>query len=216
MEPASVIIVGAGGFGREVLDVIEAINAANDETVKMLGFVDDGAVNEQLLERRGTRLLGPISLVPSLGCAYIIGIGGGAVRHRIADLLAAAGCRALTVIHPAATLGGDNHLGEGCVLTAGTRVTNNVTLGRHVHLNINSTVGHDTVIGDHCSVFPGATLSGNVTMGAGVTIGTGANVLPGITIGEGAFVGAGAVVTKDVEPGATVVGSPARPLGSRA
>jgi acetyltransferase-like isoleucine patch superfamily enzyme len=58
-------------------------------------------------------------------------------------------------------------------------------------------------------------VSGNVTIGAGATIGTGANVLPGVTIGEGAFVGAGAVVTKDVEPGQTVVGSPAKPIRAR-
>lgn len=211
MGSGSVVIIGAGGFGREVLDVIDAINAAGG-SLEMLGFADDGPVDEALLLRRRTRLLGPVSAVPSLLAQYVIGIGNGEVRRRIDDALQAAGCHAATLVHPAATVGGDSRIGEGCVLTAGSRVTTNVTLGRHVQLHVNSTVGHDTVIDDYVSVFPGATVSGSVRLGRRVTIGTGANVLPGLTIGDGAFVGAGAVVNKDVEPGVTVVGSPARPL----
>lgn len=214
VRSGSVVIIGAGGFGREVLDVIEAINAAGG-SLEVLGFVDDGQVDEQLLVRRGTRLLGPVSSVASLGALYVVGIGSSDVRRRIDDALTISGCRAATLIHPAATVGGDNDISAGCVLTAGSRVTTNIALGRHVHLHINSTVGHDCVLGDHVSVFPGATISGNVTIGVGATIGTGANVLRGLTIGAGAFVGAGAVVTKDVEPGVTVVGSPARPLLQR-
>ncbi len=99
---------------------------------------------------------------------------------------------------------------EGCILTAGARVTTNITLGRHTQLHVNCTIGHDSVLDDFVSVYPGATVSGNVHLAEGVTIGTGANVLPGVTVGAGAFVGAGAVVTADVEPGVTVVGVPAR------
>lgn len=206
-----VVIIGAGGFGREVLDVIEAINAAGGSLV-MLGFLDIGQVDEELLLRRGTTLLPRHSSPRSLGAQYIIGIGDTLSRRRIDQDLQTSGCDANTVIHPAATLGGDNHLGDGCVLTAGSRITNNVRLGRHVHLNLNSTVGHDCVVGDYVSVFPGATVSGNVQIGTGVTVGTGANILPGIMVGDWARIGAGAVVTKDVDPGVTVVGSPARPL----
>ncbi len=112
-----------------------------------------------------------------------------------------------------ATVGGDNRIGEGCILAAGARVTTNITLGRHVDLHVNSTVGHDSVLDDFASVYPGATVSGNVHLCEGVTIGTGANVLPGVTVGAGAFVGAGAVVIADVEPGVTVAGVPARPTG---
>ncbi len=143
---------------------------------------------------------------------YVIAIGAGEVRRRLDERLTAAGRQALTLIHPMATVGGDNRIAEGCILTAGSRVTTNITLGRHTQLHVNSTIGHDSVLDDFVSVYPGATVSGNVHLGEAVTIGTGANVLPGVTIGAGAFVGAGAVVTADVEPGVTVVGVPARPI----
>jgi sugar O-acyltransferase (sialic acid O-acetyltransferase NeuD family) len=146
----------------------------------------------------------------------VIGIGAGDVRRRLDGIVTGAGRgagrRPLVLIHPMATVGGDCRIGEGCILTAGVRVTTNITLGRHTQLHVNSTIGHDSVLDDYVSVYPGATVSGNVHLGDGVTIGTGANVLPGLTIGAGAFVGAGAVVTVDVDPGVTVAGVPARPI----
>jgi sugar O-acyltransferase (sialic acid O-acetyltransferase NeuD family) len=165
--------------------------------------------------RRGARLLGDSEALQSLEVSYVVAIGSGFARRSVAERLTGAARGPATLLHPSATIGGDNQVGLGSILAAGSRVTTNITLGPHVHLHVNSTVGHDSTLGEYVSVFPGATLSGNVTIGAGATIGTGANVLPGVTIGEGAFVGAGAVVTRDVEPGHTVVGSPAKPIRAR-
>lgn len=207
-----IVIVGAGGFGREVLDVIEAINAAGG-SLDFVGFLDDGDVDHEQLRRRNAALLGPTSMLADIDAAYVIGIGSGEVRRKLAATFDSMGVQAATLIHPVATIGGDSHLSPGCVVAAGARVTTNIRLGRHTQLHVNSTVGHDSVLEDYVSVYPGATVSGNVSLADGVTVGTGANVLPGINVGARAFVGAGAVVTCDVASDITVVGSPARPHG---
>jgi sugar O-acyltransferase (sialic acid O-acetyltransferase NeuD family) len=212
----ALVIVGAGGFGREVLDVVEAMNDAGAE-IDFVGYVDDAETSVPLLDRRGAPYLGPVGGLTVAGrvderAGFVIGIGAGEVRRRLDAILTSAGRRPLVLIHPMATVGGDCRIGEGCVLAAGARVTTNITLGRHTQLHVNATIGHDSVLDDFVSVYPGATVSGSVHLADAVTIGTGANVLPGVSIGAGAFVGAGAVVIADVEPGVTVVGVPAKPI----
>ncbi|MFZ4720849.1 MAG: NeuD/PglB/VioB family sugar acetyltransferase [Ilumatobacteraceae bacterium] len=213
-----IVIVGAGGLGREVLDIVDALGVAG-QPVRCLGFLDDGPVRDDLLAPRGIGVLGGVrSGLPAdltAGTRFIIGIGDGAVRRTIDAALTAAGWRPMTLIHPVTSAGFGCNVGDGCIQAAGARITTNVSLGRHTQLHVNVAVGHDAVLEDFVSVLPGATISGNVRLGEGVTVGTGANVLPGITVGAGAFVGAGAVVTRDVAPGVTVVGSPARPLPAR-
>jgi sugar O-acyltransferase (sialic acid O-acetyltransferase NeuD family) len=211
MSSGRLAIVGAGGLGREVLDIVEAINAIGG-SIDFVGFVDDGQVNGQRLARRNAALVGNTDMLQSCGAAYVIGIGRGDIRRRLVAKFDDLRLRAATLVHPAATIGGDTVVGDGSIVTAGARVTTNVRIGTHVQLHVNSTVGHDSVLDRFVSVYPGATVSGDVRLEEGVTLGTGANVLPGVTVGANAYVGAGAVVTRDVAPGVTVVGSPAVPL----
>jgi acetyltransferase-like isoleucine patch superfamily enzyme len=101
------------------------------------------------------------------------------------------------------------------VITAGCILTNQIRIGAHVHLNLDSTIGHDVLVEDFVTVAPGVHISGNVTLGGGNNIGTGAAIIQGVRIGAGSVVGAGAVVTEDVPPDVVAVGVPARVIKQR-
>lgn len=207
-----VVVVGAGGFGREVLDVLR------DQRVSIRGVVDDGpsAQNLALLERQDVEYLGPTSVLAERfsprDIEYLIGIGNSRVRRSLAEALSAASFIAATAVHSSATFGSGVDIGRGTIVCAGVRVTTNVVLGRHVHLNPNVTVGHDVVMEDYVSVNPGGTISGSVVIRAGTLIGANAFVRQNLEVGAESIVGAAAAVMRDVEPQTTVVGVPARVL----
>lgn len=205
------VVVGAGGFGREVLDVIDAVNR-NAPTFHVVGVVDDALQSSELLKRRGVAHLGPVERLRDVDAMFVVGIGDPHTRAVVADLAHAWGREAVTLVHPAATMGFDVSLGAGTVVTAGVRITTNVVIGRHVHLNLNATIGHDAILGNCVTINPGATISGKAVVEDEVTIGTNAAVIQGVHLGRGAIVGAGAAVVRDVPPGVTAVGVPAKPL----
>lgn len=207
------VVIGAGGFGRETLDVVEAINAAQP-TFDLLGVIDDAPseVNVQRLAARGVAHLGSAAdwIASSASASFIVGVGSPEVRKRIVAQFTAAGMTAATAVHPAAHIGSRVQIGQGSVVCAGVHISTNVRLGIHVHLNPNATVGHDSQLDDYVSVNPGAILSGDVVVEERVLAGAGSVVLQGLRVGAGATIGASACVVRDVEPGSTVKGVPAR------
>lgn len=208
------VVVGAGGFGRETLDVVEAINGALPEpTFELVGVVDanPSAENIARLTARGTSYLGTDSawLAGGNRAQYLIGVGSPKARRRVDDAFRAAGLIAAVAIHPSAIIGSMAKIGAGSVICGGVQVSTNVTLGRHVHLNPNATVGHDSVLNDFVSINPAATISGEVVVGTGTLVGAGAVVLQGLSLGEGALIGASACVIRNVVDYAVVKGVPA-------
>lgn len=145
---------------------------------------------------------------------FVVAIGGGRGEDRltIATRLQAAGLEPLSLVHPRAFVAGSATLGAGSQVLGGACVAAAASLGAQVIVNTRASVDHDCRLADGVHVGPGATLAGEVVVERCGFIGAGAVILPGRRIGAAATVGAGAVVTRDVPPGATVIGNPARPL----
>ena len=211
------VVVGVGGFGREVLDVVDAVNFAGaDHAWTIVGVADDAPTeaNLELLRKRSISFLGNTRDLTSAdlgpGLHYVVGIGNPAVRRMIADRLDAAGLVPATLVHPTVTMGHDVEVGAGSVLCAGVRLTTHIRLGRHVHINLNATVGHDSRLGDFVSANPLASISGDCVIEDDVLVGVSGVILNGLTVGRGAVVGGCACVVKDVPPGVVVKGIPAR------
>ena len=200
----SLVIVGAGGHGREMFDAVRS-------GWEVEGFVDDDPGVTERLEAIGSRRLGEIGWLEANPRRYALGIGTSAARRAISGRLDAAGCEVVTVSHPGAHVGPAVRLGGGVVLYDRCTLTTNVDIGPHTHLNVGCVVQHDSVVGSFVQMSPGVFVNGDCEIGDDVFLGTGAVVTRGCRIGDGATVGAGAVVLGDVEPGSRVFGVPAEP-----
>jgi sugar O-acyltransferase (sialic acid O-acetyltransferase NeuD family) len=205
------VILGAGGFARETLDVVEAINE-REPTFIVRGFADDAASDlaVQRLADRGHRHLGSIAdvLASDQSSTFVIAVGSPAHRAAIAARVDID--RMATLVHPSAVIGSLSSIGRGTVICAGVLISTNVTIGRHGHLNPGAIVGHDSVLADVVSLNPGSVVSGDVRIDERVLVGAKAVILQGLRISEGVTIGAAACVTKDARPGQTLVGVPAR------
>ena len=203
-----VIIVGAGGHGHVMLDVLLCQDLA-----EVVGFLDD---REELLgttSRAGVLIMGGTDwsrLAPDTAEAFVVAIGNNSRRRGKYQAAIEAGLVPWSAVHPSAVIADNAKLGEGIQVVGGVVINPFAEVGCDVILNTSCTVDHDSRIGDHAFLGPGVHLGGEVEVGEMVLLGLGAIVLPGAKIGEGAVVGAGAVVTKDVEAWTMVVGVPAR------
>lgn len=206
-------IYGASGFGREVMPVVRTQCA---DQITELVFIDD---NPNAAELNGHAVLTFAEFCdrPAADRAIAIAIADAAVRERLAGRCADAGVAQFDVRAANVSVGDAVVVGPGAILQPFVTLTANITIGRCFHANIYSYVAHDCVIGDFVTFAPSVQCNGNVHIHDHAYIGTGAILRQGtpdkpLTIGAGAIVGMGAVVTKDVAPGVTVIGNPARPL----
>lgn len=209
--PRALVIVGAGGQGREMLDTVEALNRV-ERTWNFLGFLADDERSADLVGARGVSILGPVSRLGQLDADYVIGIGDPAVRRTVDELATAAGRVPATLVHPSAQVGSEVTLGAGAYVAPTAVLTTNVAVGRHTIVNVGASLSHDVVVGDFATIGPGTRLAGNVRVGDDADLGVGVVARPGSTIGGATVVGAGAVVIGDLPAGIVAVGVPAAPL----
>jgi sugar O-acyltransferase (sialic acid O-acetyltransferase NeuD family) len=209
MKP--VVIIGAGGCAREVLDIIDAINAEKPQ-YEILGFIVDPQYGTPGTLVNDKPILGGFDWLEHHSREVFVtcGVGPSHHRYRLVRRAQAAGCRFFSIIHPTARVTRWVQHGEGVIITAGCVLTNQIHIGNHVHLNLDCTISHDVAIEDFVTLAPGVHISGNVRLGEGCQIGTGANLIQKLRIGQWAIIGAGSTVIKDVPANTTVVGVPAK------
>lgn len=201
MNAQNLILLGRGGFGREVAAWIKA----RDLPYRVLGFLDD--------TQDGSEVLGPIKehLPDSAHLAlYLVCLGEGWQRRRLRLELERRNAKFATVVFPEVTSASTVSTSNNSIFMGACSISNNVSMGDDVLVQGFAIVGHDVEIGDGCTISNHAFIGGNARLESFCTIHPHAVVLPHVTIGEGAIVGAGSVAIKDVAPYTTVFGSPAK------
>ena len=207
-----IVLIGAGGFGREVAaSLIRTINWYKP-TYDFLGFLDDGPGFHSGMEIDGYPWLGNRNWIldhkDEVCCTCTI--GSAELKKQIQTELTDKGVRFETIIETTSYVAPHTTIGPGCVLYGGVRISVNCTIGAGVLLNDGVKIGHDVTIGDYTSIMPDTGISGGCCIGEQVDIGGHAFIIPGKKVGDKARIAAGSIVFSNVRAGTTVLGNPAK------
>ena len=205
----NIVIVGAGGVGREVSLIIQQINQL-DPTWNLLGYIDD---NVEMWGKviNGYVVIGGIDtlLMMEKDTYVIIAMASYKVKKAIVKKLNNK-FKFATIIHPKVWIHDFMKIGEDCIVYEGVVLTANIIIGDHVIISPKCGIGHDSVISDYVSLLWNVNISGNDKISEGVMFGSGSTIIQGKTVGKGAIIGAGAVVIDNIPEDVTVVGVPAK------
>ena len=208
------IIVGAKGLAKEVLEIFQQRNE-----LEGLHFFDDVSPDAPALLYDQFPVIRNMEQVKELFASdnrFTIAVGPPALRVKLYEKFRDAGGELVSAISPYAHIGHYGTVtGKGCIIMAGTVITNDVSIGMGCLINPNCVISHDTVVGEFCEISPAVKITGNCSIGNCCSIGTGAILLPKIQIGHHAIVGAGAVVIHAVPDSTTVVGVPAKQTANK-
>lgn len=209
--PNHLVVISAGGFGRAVAGLARA-DVACGKAWDVKGFLDD---RPGLKTPSDLPILGdPFSYEIQEGDIFLCALGEPAARRKYAAPLLSRGAyfmSLLTDVH----IGERAHISRGCILERRVSVGPDSLLGEFVTVLSTAIIGYDVVVGDYAQIGPFVFVGGGARIGQDAVIHPHATVLPGVTVGDGAVVGAGSVVIRDVKPGTTVIGNPAKTFSFR-
>lgn len=203
-----IIIVGAGGFGRELLQWIKDINLKK-KTWNIKGFIDDNIKALDEIECDYKIISTIQDYYPKENDVFALAIAAPAIKEKVVGILKSRGCAFATVIHPTAILGEFNCLGEGVIMYPKSEITVNAKIGDFVSV-LSCNIGHDVLVGDYATISSWCDITGGVHICKGAYLASGVKVVPGRTIGEYAYVSIGSVVMNNIKAGYKVLGYPAR------
>ena len=203
------VIVGAGGYAKSVLDSLDY------ERLVVHGFIDE---RRDLEEHMGFPVVAhSLEELEDPGrYVYFVAIGSNPKRRAWFDRLVGAGLELVTVIDRSARVSSMSELGQGCFVGKLAIVNADVSIGDDVVVNTMALVEHGCRVGSHANISTKATINGDVRVGEGSFIGSSSVVAGQLSVGSWTVVGAGAVVVKDVGSGVTVAGVPARKIKGEA
>ncbi|WNJ20714.1 acetyltransferase [Pontibacter sp. G13] len=211
MEPSKLFIIGAGGFGKEVLGLVRDLQQSQSSE-EVMGFIDEELVGKLI---QGVSVLGndemAIRELPR-DWRFVVAVGNSQLRSRIFRRYLQAGFQPVSLIHPSSIIGEQVALGIGTIVCAGSILTTDIRVGKGGIFNLHTSVGHDCQLGEFVTMSPGARLSGGVKVGNECEFGTNAVAIPEIAIGHRVRLGAGAVAISDLPDNQTYVGVPAKPV----
>ncbi|WP_293776322.1 acetyltransferase [uncultured Oxalicibacterium sp.] len=205
-----VLIIGAGGWGREVLAQMQG-DPAHGITWNIKGFLDNRA---EIMDGFAceVKIVGnPLDYVPQSDERFVCAVGDPQARMTYAKPLLDKGATFIPLL-TGAYMSPRVHIGNGCLLCHRVQLSPDVWLGDFSNIHTSSVIGHDVHIGNYAQIGAMTFIGGGAHIGEFVTVHPHATILPGIRIGDGAIVGAGSVVIKNVPAGSTVFGNPAKPL----
>lgn len=210
------VIIGAGGFGREVQWLVERINSKqenNDYMWNILGYIDDGlSVGTKI---NGHKVLGGMDYLEKreTPLCVVCAIGSANTRYMLINKIRNNPNLSFpNLIDPTVEKSNLINWGEGNIVCAGSILTVNIDIANFCIINLDCTVGHDVIMESFVTVYPSVNISGNVHLNERVELGTGTQIIQGKQIGAGSIIGAGSVVVKNIPDDCTAVGSPCRPI----
>jgi sugar O-acyltransferase (sialic acid O-acetyltransferase NeuD family) len=203
-------IYGVGGCGRGIMPLLRSMLQKTDRDVQLV-FIDDEPRTDDV-NGHAVWTFDRFVAEPASGRFAALAIANSTVRETLDRRCQVAGVAVAAVIADNIVTMDDVIIGEGALLSPFVTLTSNIRIGRCFHANLYSYVEHDCVIGDYVTFAPGVQCNGHVTIGDHAYIGAGAMIRQGVSIGANAVIGMGTVVIRNVPPGVTVAGNPARPL----